>query len=85
MTKMVRKQIYLEPRQEAVLKRMARELNTTEAELIRQAIDQQVSGALYLPRDLNAWEREKKFIRNLIQLGPVPGGRNWQREDLYDR
>jgi len=49
MAKMVRKQIYIEPRQEATLKRMVRESNTTEAELIRQAIDQQVSGALYLP------------------------------------
>ncbi len=85
MTKMVRKQIYLEPRQEAGLKRMVRESGTTQAELIREAIDQQMTGALYLPRDLNAWKRESEFIRSLIQLGPVPGGRNWRREDLHDR
>jgi len=85
MTRMVRKQIYIEPRQEAMLERMARESGTTQAELIREAIDQRMTGALYWPRDLNAWELESEFIRSLIKLGPVPGGRSWRREDLYDR
>jgi len=41
MVRMVRKQIYIEPRQEALLKRLARETEMTEAELVRRAIDHQ--------------------------------------------
>lgn len=36
MGKMVRKQVYIEQRQEAILKRRAAQLGVTEAELIRQ-------------------------------------------------
>jgi len=32
-----------------------------------------------------AWARERRFIEDLIAQGPVPGGRTWTREDLYDR
>jgi hypothetical protein len=57
MTQMVRKQIYIEPRQEALLKRLAQDQGVSEAELIRQAIDRRVgqSGAQVLP-DSRAWE-----------------------------
>jgi len=41
MVRMVRKQIHIEPRQKALLKRLARETGMTEAELIRRAIDHQ--------------------------------------------
>lgn len=40
MSRMVRKQIYIEPRQEEFLKRRAKELEVSEAELVRRAIDQ---------------------------------------------
>lgn len=40
MSRMVRKQIYIEPRQEEILKRRAKEMRITEAELVRRAIDQ---------------------------------------------
>lgn len=36
---MIRKQVYLEPRQEAKLKRLAHSTGKTEAELIREALD----------------------------------------------
>jgi hypothetical protein len=39
MTQMVRKQIYIDKRQRAQLKRAAKARGTSEAELIRQAID----------------------------------------------
>lgn len=85
MTRMVRKQIYIEPRQEALLKRLARITGLTEAEIIRRAVEQQVRVILFPRRDLNAWQEEKAFINNLVQQGPVPGGRTWLREDLYER
>lgn len=82
MTKMVRKQVYIESRQEGMLKRLARETGATEAEIIRQAIDLQ-GRAYSLPRrDMDAWREERAFIDHLIQLGPVPGQRRWRREDL---
>lgn len=42
-TDMVRKQIYIRKRQEYLLKRMAQARNLSEAEIIRQAIDRQVT------------------------------------------
>jgi hypothetical protein len=85
MTRMVRKQVYIEPRQEALLKRLARETGTAEAEIIRQAIDRQTKALLFPRRDLRAWQQERDFIRRLIEQGPVPGERRWRREDLYER
>jgi hypothetical protein len=82
---MIRKQVYIEPRQEALLKRLAREAGTTEAEIIRKAIDRQVGRPLFPRRDLSAWQEERAFIRRLIQQGPVSGRREWRREDLYER
>jgi hypothetical protein len=85
MGRMIRKQIYIEPRQEAVLRRMARQTGATEAELIRQAIDRQM-GSLSLPgRDMRFWQDERAFIIRLIEKGPVPGGRSWEREELHER
>jgi hypothetical protein len=84
MTKMIRKQVYIEPRQEALLKRLVRETGATEAEIIRQAIDRQTKTFLPSRRDLSAWQEERDFINRLIQRGPLPGGRRWRREDLYE-
>ena len=83
MAMMVRKQVYLRRRQSALLKRQARELGTTEAELIRRAIDRQVS--VRLRPDSRLWKKERAFIQGLINQGPIPGKRTWKREDLYDR
>ena len=85
MAKMVRKQVYIEPRQEALLKQLVRETGTTEAELIRQAIDRQMKVVRFPKQNLRAWQEERAFITHLIQQGPVPGGRSWRREDLYER
>ncbi|MBC7250794.1 MAG: ribbon-helix-helix protein, CopG family [Anaerolineae bacterium] len=82
---MVRKQIYIEPQQETLLKRLARMTGVTEAEIIRRAIEQQARTILFPHRDLSAWQEERAFINHLIQQGSVPGGRTWHREDLYER
>ena len=85
MTRKVRKQIYLDPQQEAALKRQAAETGASEAEIIRQAIDNQTRILRHPVAALAAWEREKEFIRSLMEQGPVAGQRTWRREDLYDR
>jgi hypothetical protein len=85
MATKVRKQIYIEPHQETILKRLADETGVSEAEFIRQAIDYHAQLFQYPKRDLAAWEEEKLFIMQLIEQDPVPGRRTWQREDLYER
>jgi hypothetical protein len=76
MTIKVRKQVYIEPHQEEILKRLTRETGISEAELIRQAIDRHTR--TFIPRpDLKAWEKERTFIVHLMQ--------HWQREELHKR
>lgn len=84
MAKMVRKQIYIEPGQEKMLKRLVRETGVTEAQLIREAIDRHV-GSVFSVRDIHAWEKEQAFIAQLMEQEPIPGKRSWQREELHER
>jgi hypothetical protein len=77
MTIKVRKQVYIEPHQEEILKRLTRETGISEAELIRQAIDRHTR--TFIPRpDLKAWEKERTFIVHLMlycapdAAGPCP-------------
>lgn len=86
MTQMIRKQIYIAKRHQALLRRLAKARGVSEAELIRQAIDQQAANASAqpLPPDPEAWERARAFMLDLQAQGPIPGqGRAWKREDAY--
>ena len=84
---MVRKQIYLEERQEARLKRVARARGISEAEVIRQAIDRQVGGASVDAGggDPTVWEIALRFMRSLAARARKgrQRRRNWKREDAY--
>ena len=84
MPQMIRKQVYLEPAQDATLKQRAAMLGVTEAEIIRRAIDRQM--ALLGPgvRDLSAWKREKAFIAGRMAAAPRPGSRRFRREEAYE-
>jgi len=87
MAQMVRKQVYIEPRQEAILKRLAQMRGVSEAELIRQSIDRQVSGGQLQPAQLDpaAWEEAYQFMVALHARGALSGqGRKWKREELYE-
>ena len=82
---MVRKQVYIEPGQEARLKAASRRLGLTEAALIRSGIDAALrarpSGA-----DPGAWAAIVAWIR--AHRRPAAGcgrRRTWTRDDLYDR
>ena len=81
----IRKQVYLEPNQELILKRLAKKTGMTEAEIIRQAIDRHTKNLRPPRREMGAWERERAFITRLIKQGPVTGRRTWTREDLHER
>jgi hypothetical protein len=87
MQPMIRKQIYILKRQQVVLRRLARALRVSEAELIRQAIDQRVRGDATrpLPADAEAWAKALAFMRALAAQGPLPErARTWRRDDLYE-
>jgi len=84
MPRMIRKQVYIESRQETTLKQQARALGITEAEVIRRAIDRQMTSVRLSIRDLKAWERERAFITKRMAKGHAPRGRRWKREDAYE-
>ena len=84
MTTMVRKQVYIEPRQDELLKKWARESGKSEAEIVRQALDRWLAGEERRRKAGAAWEEERVFIESRIAEGPVDGGRSWTREELYE-
>ena len=86
MGRMVRKQIYIEPRQERLLKRRAKELEISEAELVRRAIDQIGRTPTFLSSDLRlrAWEAAKAFMVERKKMVVPQTGRSWTRDELYD-
>lgn len=81
---MIRKQVYIEPEQDAILKRLAQMLGLSEAEIIRRGIDQQTAAVPTGSRDLTAWQREKSFIAKRMAEGPVSSRRRWNRDELYE-
>jgi hypothetical protein len=85
MATRIRKQIYIESNQEALLKRLSNERGISEAEIIRQAITQHISKRQAPFRDPGAWAAEREYITKLIEQGSVAGKRTWRREDLYER
>jgi len=45
----------------------------------------EIIAATQPPRDLRAWKRQVKVMRERSKLKSVSKGRTWTREDLYDR
>lgn len=87
MTQMIRKQIYIARRQEAQLKQLARSQGVSEAEVIRQALDDRVARGQGRQKatDPTAWADIVKFIakrRSAERVLQRP--RDWKREDLYE-
>lgn len=83
--KLIRKQIYIKPHHDALLKKKACELGITEAELIRRAIEAHLAAGSLIRKDISAWEREKEFILSRVKKGAQEKGRQWRREELYER
>ena len=83
MAQMIRKQVYIEPVQDAIIKKRAQMLGITEAEVIRRAINAPTALSGPGVRDPAAWEREKAFIAKRMAGSPVSGGRSFRREAVY--
>ena len=84
MSGMVRKQIYIEPRQEKLLKLAAAGTGMTEAEIIRQAIDLWMDTKEKKLHAQEAWKEARAFIEERMAQGPQPGGRAWTRDELHE-
>lgn len=84
MTTKVRKQIYLDRDQELYLEQLSFASGMSEAEIILRTLNLRFGIPAQPPRDLSAWEEEKRFIQEWIAQSPIAGGRTWKREDLYD-
>jgi hypothetical protein len=84
---MIRKQIYLERRQQKTIRWLASAHDVSEAEVIRQAVDFHGSQASLNPHlDAFAWERALRVMRST--QGKNSGRRagvhkNWNRDELY--
>jgi CO/xanthine dehydrogenase Mo-binding subunit len=82
---MIRKQIYIDPAQDVLLKQRARALGVSEAELIRRCLTDIGRSAVDIPVDWRAWEDELAFIQERAQSQPArEGRRGWTREELYE-
>jgi len=86
MTQMVRKQIYIQKRQEVLLKKLSLLRGTSEAEVIRKALDQELQGGAGKPQpDPQAWEQAHQFMLELHAQGPLESQpRSWTRDELYE-
>jgi hypothetical protein len=87
MTDMVRKQIYITRRQQALLKQLSQQLGLSEAEIIRQAIDREaVVGKNPLPGSgEQSWQEALNFMRSLRDRSHLfKEPYRWNREELYE-
>lgn len=86
MSDLVRKQLYITRAQENLLKKKAAEMGVTEAELVREALDNQAYQICYPRRSSEKWREEVQFIRSRIaETKDLFDQRSWKRDDLYDR
>lgn len=87
--KMVRKQIYIHPQQEALLKELAIRQQATEAELVRQAIEMLLNQPStqhksLLPIHEASWQQILAFVEQREQNVPPGEPYKWNRTDAYD-
>lgn len=85
---MVRKQLYIEPAQNELVKELAAKYGKSEGHIIRTAIDGFSKGQFRAGDvDLSCWEEELQFIRSRARLkaAQVSGGKRWTRDEIYER
>jgi len=82
---MIRKQVYIEERQDRLLKRYARQRGATEAELIREGIDRLEAGMRVLITSRSrALAELRMHWRKRASVTAPQTGRGWTREELYE-
>ena len=87
MTTMIRRQVYLEPDRHAQIEQLAKERGTTEAAIMREAVDLLLAGSFRLQRAQGAWEAARALMEMRAAYaveGSQAGDRPWTRDALYD-
>ena len=86
MATMIRKQVYLEPRQDLQIKQLAKERGTTEADIIRKAVDLLLAEVRRQHRAQAAWEEAQALMEaraaQAVQNVQTEE-RTWTRDELY--
>jgi hypothetical protein len=85
MAQMIRKQIYIAERQQALLSRLARFRGVSEAEVIRQAIEHEATRVHVQPVTPNTTALDEIIQAALArrELGEVGEPLQWRRDDAY--
>ena len=86
MSQMMRKQIYIQKRQQILVRHLARARGVSEAEIIRQAIDRETSGGTVqvVSRDPAALDEIVRFALARRKRGATGEAYRWRREDAYE-
>jgi len=86
VAKMVRKQIYIQDRQERLLRRIAETRGVSQAQVVREAIEGQAIGQGGASgTNPAAWARALDRMRSLHERAPSDQKpHRWSREDLYE-
>lgn len=84
-THMVRKQIYILRRQDALLKRLSKARGESEAEIIRQALERELVSTPSQPvrADRSAWEELISFLERRHRTASGRQPYQWNREEIY--
>jgi transcriptional regulator with XRE-family HTH domain len=84
MTQMIRKQIYIGKRQQALLARLAASRGVSEAEVIRQAIEREATSMAQRPLpDATALDDLIQAALQRREAGVTGQALQWRREDAY--
>ncbi|MGH9414962.1 MAG: hypothetical protein ACRD0Y_14625 [Terriglobales bacterium] len=81
---MIRKQLYIEPRQDRLLKRLAKERGVSEAEIVRAALDRFATEPALTREQIWAREVERMQARAAATQAAPQHPRDWTRESLYE-
>ena len=84
MARKVRKQVYLTPEQDRLLKRRARELGVSESDLIRRSIQEAEHVIQGTSFNETAWQEALRFMMERQKIQVPQTGRTWTREELYE-
>jgi hypothetical protein len=82
---MVRKQIYIPKRQDALLKRLAKQRGVSEAEVIRQALEREVEAPAPVQNGEKAFTQMQAFAdERKVKLAGQGEPVKWNRAELYE-
>jgi hypothetical protein len=82
---MIRKQIYIAPRQQRTLHQLVRATGKTEAQIIRDALDEHARNHHEKEARIAAWREIEATIEERSRLPRKAARVALKREELYDR